>query len=355
MSIFSKIDKSSLDTVKAGDLAKEKEQESSPPADSNKVTSIRGSVDTKGRNIRELETMQVDIPLNKDLNDEQNQINLTGSDKLDFDFSNLFEDSHDSLRSENEVLSVNPLKSFSHQVHLNLDLLAHKGYVTPNTVNSLLGNTFRMIKRPLINNVQGHGATVVDNANLIMLTSPMEGEGKTFSAINLAISIAMEKDKKVLLVDGDINKPSHGEILGYGSEYGLTDLLTGRVKDMSKVLYRTNIPSLNLMSAGNKTTHANELLASETMGRFAKEVSTFYKDRLIIFDAPPLLLPTEASVLASHMGQVIVVVQAEKTLRHQVKHSLDMLSNKIVLLLLNQSREKSLVGNYGYYKYEDQN
>ena len=200
----------------------------------------------------------------------------------------------------------------------------------------------------------GKGATVLDNANLIMLTSSYSGEGKTFSAINLAISMAMERDKHVLLIDADINKPSHHEVFDFDADYGLTDLLLGKVKDMSRVLYKTNIPSLTLMPSGTKTSHATELLASEAMEKFIKEISSFYKDRLIIFDAPPLLLPTEASVLASHMGQVIIVVQAEKTRRQEVKRSLSMLSNKIVLLLLNQAREKTQIGNYGYYRYEDQ-
>jgi receptor protein-tyrosine kinase len=89
------------------------------------------------------------------------------------------------------------------------------------------------------------------------------------------------------------------------------------------------------------------------MDRFVKEISNKYHNRIIIFDSPPLLLPTEASVLASHMGQVIVVVQAEKTRHEEVKKSLSMLSNKIVLLLLNQAHEKSRISNYGYYKYDE--
>lgn len=351
MRIFSRSDKSRTANTEA-ELANGNVSDTPMNSEDNKITAIHGklNVHSKGKQT-EREPMQVDIPVNADLGEKQNQVNLL-DDELDFDFSNLSED--EGLHPESEVLSINPLRSFSHQIQLNLDILAHKGYITPNTVNTLLGNTFRMIKRPLLNNVLGRGATVVDSPNLIMITSSVDGEGKTFSAINLAISMAMEKDKKVLLIDGDINKPSHGEIFGFEAKYGLTDLLIGRVKDMSKVLYRTNIPSLTLMGAGNKTSHATELLASETMGRFAREISSFYQDRIIIFDSPPLLLPTEASVLASHMGQVVVVVHAEKTQKQQVKKSLDMLSNKIVLLLLNQAREKTLIGNYGYYKYEGQ-
>jgi protein-tyrosine kinase len=313
-------------------------------ANSKEKTILRDQAERNGG-------VQVDIPLDQDLSEVHGVVTLSGKE-VDFDFGDHFEDN--TIYPKPDFLAINPLKSFSHPVDINLDRLHQKGFITPHSVNTLLGNTFRMIKRPLLNNVMGKGATVLDNANLIMLTSSYSGEGKTFSAINLAISIAMERDKHVLLIDADVNKPSHHEVFGFDADYGLTDLLLDKVKDMSRVLYKTNIPSLTLMPAGRKTSRATELLASESMEKFIKEISSFYKDRIIIFDAPPLLLPTEASVLASHMGQVIVVVEAEKTRRQDVKRSLGMLSNKIVLLLLNQSREKSLVGNYGYYKYEDQ-
>ncbi len=318
-------------------------------------SAIKDSEQALLRKLRERDgSLEVNIPVNQELQEDHGVVNFSKykEAEIDFDFSNL--DDENTMYPESDVLSINPLRSFSRQADINLDLLAQKGFVTPHTVNTLLGNTFRMVKRPLLNNVKGKGATVLDNANLIMVTSSLDGEGKSFSAINLAISIAMEKDKHVLLVDADVNKPSHHEIFDIESNYGLTDLLLGKVKDMSKVLHKTNIPSLTLMFAGNRTSHATELLASEAMGKFVREISSFYKDRVIIFDSPPLLLPTEASVLASHMGQVVIVVEAERTHKQHVKKSLDMLSNKIVLLLLNKAREKSLVGNYGYYKYDNQ-
>ncbi len=300
------------------------------------------------------ESVHIDIPLDEELSEAHGVVKRQSKYKepeIDFDFSNLYDEN--TVYPESGILSINPLKSFSHPVELDLGMLARKGYITPDTINTLLGNTFRMVKRPLLNNIMGKGATVVDNSNVIMLTSSLDGEGKSFSAINLAISIAMERDKHVLLIDADVNKASHHEIFNYHSEYGLTDLLKGKVKDMSRVLHSTNIPSLTLMTAGNRTSHATELLASEAMEKFVREISSYYKDRIIIFDSPPLLLPTEASVLATHMGQVVLVIEAEKTLRQDIKKSLSMLSNKIVLLLLNQAREKTQVGNYGYYKYEN--
>tara|TARA_B110000259_G_scaffold99033_1_gene114316 strand:+ start:7569 stop:8609 length:1041 start_codon:yes stop_codon:yes gene_type:complete len=289
--------------------------------------------------------------INSDQCGDHAELKLLAGEKIDFDLFNLEEDS--THYSELDALAFNPLKSFSQPVDIDLNRLQHLGFVTPQNVNTLLGNTFRMVKRPLLNNVMGKGATVLDNANLIMVTSSLSGEGKTFSAINLAMSIAMERDNEVLLIDADINKPSHHDVFGFKAEMGLTDYLRGKVTDMSRVLYKSNIPSLTLMPAGTKTAHGTELLASEAMHLFVDEISKKYKNRIIIFDSPPLLLPTEASVLASHMGQVVVVVQAEKTRQGDIKKSLSMLSNKIVLLLLNQAYDKTQIGNYGYYKYDD--
>lgn len=306
------------------------------------------SSETKKKN----DAIEIDIHLDQDSSGNYAGFKQPEDNGIDFDLTDLGGDN--TMYPTSEVLDFNPLKTFSQRVELDLNRLQDQGFVTPNNVNTLLGNTFRMIKRPLLNNVMGKGATVLDNANLIMVTSSLSGEGKTFSAINLAISIAMERDKQVLLIDADVNKPSHHDVFGFQAEFGLTDYLRGKVKDMSRVLYKSSIPSLTLMPSGTKTSHATELLASEAMEHFVRDISSKYKNRVIIFDSPPLLLPTEASVLASHMGQVIVVVQAEKTRHEEVKQSLTMLSNKIVLLLLNQSHEKTQIGNYGYYKYEDQ-
>lgn len=301
--------------------------------------------------INSYDTSEIDILVNDEASDDIDISSISIFD-LDFDLSEDVEDVTGLPRSN--ILSINPVNSFSHPVDLDLERLKKQGFITPDVANTLLSNSFRMIKRPLLNNAKGKGATVLDNANLIMVTSSLSGEGKSFSALNLALSIAMEKNKRVLLIDADVNKPSHHELFGLNMESGLTDLLSGRVDDMSRVLFKTNIPSLTLMFAGTLTSHATELLASEAMDQFVKEISHRYPDRIIIFDSPPLLLTTESSVLASHMGQVVLVVEAEKTLQFQLKKSLSLLNNEIVLLMLNKMREKNEVGNYGYYGYGHQ-
>ncbi len=268
------------------------------------------------------------------------------SKNIDFNFEQ-FTDAADPVDSS-DYQSINPLKAFSHRVELNLEKLNNEGYITPDISDTILSSTYRVIKRPLLNNAIGKGASEVKNANLIMLTSALPFEGKTFSAINLAISIAMEKNKHVLLIDADINKPSHFKIFDIDKKPGLTDILLGEVDNISDVLCRTNIPSMAVMSTGKMYDYSTELLASEAMENFINDISTRYKDRVIIFDSPPLIPTTEASVLASHMGQVVMVVEAENTQKHVVKKALDLLSNEIVMLLLNKQREKNKIAGYGY-------
>ena len=297
----------------------------------------------------QLPEFDIDIRLDQDLTEyaEKSRHARTEEAQLDFD---LTEPGSEELSFiETQVLSIDPSRSFSRQVDVDLKKLQTEGYMTPDDVNTVLAKTFRQLKRPLLNNVHGRGATVVDNANLIMITSSYAGEGKTFSAINMAMSIALERDQRVLLVDADVNKPSHHNIFGIESGQGLTDYLTGKVNDVSKIIHKTNIPSLSLMFSGTRTPHATELFASKAMSNFLAELAGRYDDRIIIFDSAPLLLPTEASVLAANMGQVILVIEAEKTRHEQVRSSLGLLSNRIVLLLLNKMREKNELGVYGSY------
>jgi len=296
---------------------------------------------------------EVDVRLDRDLSDFAIPPKKSMYKEIDLDIDLTGPFAIDDKFVEPQVLDINPLRSFSRQVDINLGLLNRNGYISPEQANSPLSTTFRTIKRPLLNNVLGKGATVVDNANLIMITSSLPGEGKTYTAINLALSMAMERDKKILLVDADVSKPSHHEILGIETGAGFIDFLTGRVNDVSKIINKTNIPSLSLMFAGSQTPHAIELFASEAMGAFMAELSGRYNDRVIIFDSAPLLLPTEASVLASHMGQVVVVVEADATNQQLVKQSVDMLDNRIVLLVLNKARQKNDFGRYGYYGHDE--
>jgi receptor protein-tyrosine kinase len=238
----------------------------------------------------------------------------------------------------------------SQQVHIDLARLAVGGLVTPDAPRSQLADEFRMIKRPLLTNVHGKSAAPVARANLIMVTSSLPGEGKTFVAINLALSIAMELDNTVLLVDADVSRPSMLERLGLPPSKGLLDVLTDGALELPDVLLRTNIERLSLLPAGTAHARATELLASDAMTRLVDELATRYPDRILIFDAPPLLPSTESRVLATHMGQVMLVVEAERTPQASVTQALATIEScPVVLTVLNKVPHSRLGAYYGYY------
>ena len=236
----------------------------------------------------------------------------------------------------------------SQRVEINLDALAAAGIVSPNAPRSQIADQYRVIKRPLISNAMGRGATVIENGNLIMVTSSVPGEGKSFTAINLAISIAAELDNTVMLVDADVARPSILRVLGLSPSPGLLDLLSGDSADLSTMLLKTNIDKLTILPSGTPHERATEMLASDAMTQLLNDMSKRYADRIIVFDSPPLLLTTESRVLATHMGQIVMVVQAEKTLRSDVQEALSTIEAcPVKLMVLNQARS-TMTGGYGY-------
>lgn len=233
-------------------------------------------------------------------------------------------------------------------VAIDLERLKARGFVTPDAPQTQLAEEFRVVKRPILLNVRGTDGARVPRANLVMVTSAVAGEGKTFTALNLAISMAMEYDNTVLLVDGDVGHPGLPKLLGVPDSPGLLDLLTDERLDVADALVRTNIEKLTVLPAGTPHRRSTELLASEQMAALLRELSSRYADRVIIFDSPPLLSTTEARVLASHMGQVLVVVAAQSTSHDKVTKALETIGNcEVVMTLLN----KASGANAGAYRY----
>lgn len=247
--------------------------------------------------------------------------------------------------------------STSRTVMLDLDMLAGKGVVTPNAPRSFMADQYRVIKRPLIANATKRGEQAVKHANLIMVTSALSGEGKSFTSVNLAMSIAAEMDHTVMLVDADVARPSVLKMLGLEQGPGLLEVLEGKT-DIASTLMRTNVDKLTLLPSGTPHPKATELLASEAMAALLDDIATRYPDRIVIFDSPPLLLTTESRVLATHMGQIVVVVHAGRTLQAEVQHALSTIEScPIRMMLLNKARaigKESYGYGYGYgYGYEN--
>lgn len=252
-----------------------------------------------------------------------------------------------ALAQPERVAAVAPPATASRRVELDLGRLAAAGFVTPDAPRSRIAEQFRVIKRTLIGNARARSIAPLSHGRLVMLTSALAGEGKTFTSINLAMSLATELDCSVMLVDADMSRSTMLDRLGLPPGPGLLDLLESRV-GMADVLLRTNIDKLSLLPCGTPHPRATELLASDAMRRLLDEMAERYPDRFIVFDSPPLLLTTEARVLASRMGQIVVVVQAGRTLQSDVRRAIETIEGcPQRMVLLNQMRGDAADG-YGY-------
>ena len=229
--------------------------------------------------------------------------------------------------------------------------LAQRGYLIDNGTRASIKDEFRQIKRKLLNNAFGNAAKTLHHSNLIMVSSAKPNEGKTFVAINLALSIALEQDKSVLLIDADVLRPSVVRELGVKENPGIIDYLLGDSERVSDIIYDTDIDKLKLIPAGKPHHLSNELLASEKMANFASELANRYPDRIVIFDCPPLIGTTETLVLANLMGQALIVVEESKTSIADVKAATEHLNEDLALGIVLNKAIKSHKDLYGYYGY----
>jgi len=244
-------------------------------------------------------------------------------------------------------------KKYCEVIQFDWDYLHNNGFIRLDASHNRIAEEYRSIKRPLVVNALGDRKKDIKNSNLILVTSSIPGEGKTFTSINLAFSIAAELDKKVLLIDADVAKPSISKTLGFESKLGLIDYLESNTLDLSDVIRQTEIAGLRIIPAGKSHKLSTELLASNKMVALSRELSERYSDRVVIFDTPPILATTQAEVLASQMGQIILVVAAETTSQHYVMESVKKLQScsDVVFVLLNKAKRSLNAGYYGYGQY----
>jgi len=219
----------------------------------------------------------------------------------------------------------------------------------------LLAQEYRQIKRPLIAAARGKGVARKPNGHLIMLASALPGEGKTFTSINLALSMALEKDIRILLVDADVAKPHISRTFGVDKEPGLLDVLRDESLDVESVVIPTDIPGLSILPAGKAIETATELLASGRMQQMAEALGNRSPNRIVLFDSPPLLLTSESRALAGVVGQIVIVVRAGFTRQQAVLEAIDSLGESVdpssIALILNQCEAASPGLYYGYGEY----
>ncbi len=237
------------------------------------------------------------------------------------------------------------------KLHLNREALRAAEILPPVSQERRLADEYRQIKRPLIaGSLAPRGGGQRPNGHLIMVASALPGDGKTFTTVNLALSMAAEKDVSVLLVDADVAKPHISRLLGLQDQPGLLDLLQDDQLDVESMILPTDVPGLSVLPAGRWVPTATELLASNRMERIATQIGARDPSRIVLFDSPPLLLTSESRALAMVVGQVVLVVRAGHTPQRAVFDALEFLGEgKSVGLVLNQSEEPSTGGYYDYH------
>jgi len=229
--------------------------------------------------------------------------------------------------------------------------LRANGLLAPDAEERRLAEQYRTIKRPLLRNAAPNVEPPVANGNLVAVVSALPGEGKTFTCLNLCLSVARERDWSVVLVDGDCSKPHLTRMFSAENQPGLIDLLRDPARSFDSLVMPTDVPGLSLLPAGAHDQQASELLASKRMDEVCAELSSD-SGRIVVFDSSPLLLTTEAAVLASKVGQVVVVVKANQTPQDAVMTALEKLDpDKAVGCVLNQSWASEDAEGYGYYGY----
>jgi protein-tyrosine kinase len=238
--------------------------------------------------------------------------------------------------------------SKSRKVEVDLDKLEKLGFLTPNGRNKRLAEEIRVIKRRVLMNA-------VDLAQkraggVVLVTSAMPGEGKTFLAMNLAISIAMEIDRTALLIDADAAQAKLTRVLGLRSHAGLADVISGGEPDLRKVLLATNIGPLKILPAGTRRAEMAEYVGSRRTELLIKELAVRYPDRIVVVDGPPLLATVEACALARMVEQVVVVVETERTKRSDLITALNLLEpSKTIGLVLNKANDREETKYYDSY------
>ncbi|MGR8920792.1 MAG: AAA family ATPase [Gammaproteobacteria bacterium] len=238
-------------------------------------------------------------------------------------------------------------------VHIDNERLAAAGHLIPDpSLTTRASEEYQQIKRRLLGNMVEGVLNTTRPKNLIMITSSLPSEGKTFTSVNLALSLTMEVDHTVLVVDTDIVKRDLSRTFAVEHYTGLYDLLADDSLRLEDLLVRTSLPNLVILPAGQNREQATERLASAQMRALTDELATRYSDRVVLFDSPPILATTTAAALAPLVGQLMIVVEAARTKQEIVRDALNRVEGiRVTGMILNKSRQPATraYDYYGYY------
>jgi len=229
--------------------------------------------------------------------------------------------------------------------------LADAGFIVPEAPVTGLAEEFRLVKRQLLAGIERRTTQSEEKRRSVLVCSPQSGDGKSFCAINLALSLAGERGVGVLLVDGDFSKPDIPAILGIEAGPGLVDAIVDPAADPEAFVVRTDVPGLSVLAAGARANDVPELLASERTRDVLARLAAADPSRIILFDSAPALMASPASLLAARVGQALVVVRADRTTEADLRETIAMLSGcEHIALLLNAAGITVTGRRFGSYE-----
>jgi exopolysaccharide/PEP-CTERM locus tyrosine autokinase len=255
------------------------------------------------------------------------------------------------LTAEPDAVPAIPTEAPSPVRTIDIALLRDNGFIEPGAAPTSLSEEFRLAKRPLmLGALGGRSAQPLDRGRAILVSSAQPDEGKTFCALNLALSLSQERDIEVLLVDADVAKPQIPAMLGIEAERGLIDALADPSIDIESLVIDTSIPKFSILSAGRRSSQDTELLASARTAEIIDAMLAHNPARLVLFDTPPVLAASPASALAPLVGQVVLVVRADRTREPELREAVALLEgNPRIQMLLNGATYAGSNHKYGSY------
>lgn len=257
-------------------------------------------------------------------------------------------------RPKRAVRAAPPIPKGSRFASIDREMLVKNNFINPDAPVSGLSEEFRIVKRQLLLTARGgKGYDPLEYGERILICSAYPNEGKTYCSINLALSMASEKDNRVLLVDADFAKPSILKTFGIEDSPGLMDALADPDCDAESFVIQTDIEGLSILPAGAQTNQDTEYLAASRTAEIIDDLTRHDPSRIIIFDSPPALAASPASVLALHVGQTVMVVHADSTTDSALRDALSLLSGcEHIQLLLNRAKFSPTGRKFGsYYGY----
>ena len=242
-----------------------------------------------------------------------------------------------------------PVQEHSASFQINFKRLEAAGVAAPTAQRGSRIEELRLIKRQLLKMTFAEGRTRTnDNSNVIMVTSAVPGEGKTFLSLNLALSFSMEQNLHVLLVDADHHRRTLSGLVGAPeSAVGLIDLMTDRRLKMRDIILRTNLANLAFIPSGQPHPQGAELLASQEMAAVMRELAQRYPDRVILIDTPPLLASSEGAALSANVGQIVLVIEKNRTTKGNLRRSIERIDScDTISLILNKDTGPEIFSGY---------